>query len=121
MVAREGENVRATTSDHPHHPDRRMRTAKRRWTVDAIFMAKSLSQRPCTPTSSLAVCWCPIGAICRVAKRDESGRFDATCNLNTAVGRPIADFNDDPATTHAMVLAAFDRAIEKASVKEITT
>jgi hypothetical protein len=83
-----------------------------RWTK--VFLAKSLSGRSCFPRSSLAVCWCSLGAVSREAKRNEDGRCDAVSVLEMVIGGSLSDFNDDPATTHAMILDAFDAAIERA-------
>jgi hypothetical protein len=83
-----------------------------RWTK--AYLAKTLSERPCDPRAYLAVCWCAMGAIDRAAKRNTSGAFEAGLTIESVIYKPIAAFNDDPATTHADVLKAFDRAIEKA-------
>lgn len=56
-------------------------------------------------------CWCLAGAIYKI---DPDG-IDAEHALMDALQIPnIRKFNDDATTTHAMILDAFDRAIEKA-------
>lgn len=67
-----------------------------------------------------AVCWCAVGAVDRIC-----GRY--LKRFNTAIAalkvqmpadpglhQNIFRFNDDPATTHADILALFDRAIAAA-------
>lgn len=60
-----------------------------------------------------AVCWCPSGAINRAAGgHDAPGRSDAERAFSRAAGVALPfRFNDLSTTTHADVLAAFDRAI----------
>jgi hypothetical protein len=59
------------------------------------------------PENEDAVCFCVSGALLHADSRPWKP-FDA---LTVVVKRNIIQFNDDPATTHADVLAAFDRAI----------
>ncbi len=65
------------------------------------------------PTAVSATCFCMIGAIDHVAPTGPE-KFDAKRELTCAIpgGRAVTDFNDDPRTTQADVLAVFDRAIE---------
>jgi hypothetical protein len=83
-----------------------------RWTKKVF--ARSRSRRVLDAASSDAVCWCSLGAICRISLGDDVLRLGAEEILRSTVKMPIGQFNDDPATTHADVLDAFDRAIEKA-------
>jgi hypothetical protein len=58
---------------------------------------------------------CALGAINEAAQGDLSRAYrDATEALRRAAGPDIVYWNDDPATTHADVLSAFDRAIASA-------
>ena len=65
--------------------------------------------------------FCAIGAINAASvSEDEHGWFGVTDNLagdrlESAIGQYIDIFNDDPPTTHADVMAAFDLAIEQAT------
>ena len=70
------------------------------------------------PTSRDAVCFCIQGALRRVVASDGFTRL--TEDAENAISRALLrsnwemnppDFNDDPETTHADVLAAFDCAI----------
>jgi hypothetical protein len=61
---------------------------------------------------------CGLGAIWTIQNDNTEGVIKCEVILaEVAKGRGFDNFpkfNDDPATTHAMILAAFDRAIEKA-------
>lgn len=72
------------------------------------------------PTGNDAVCWCSVGAIRRVAGGAHRTAVIESTNALTAClsGRYISEFNDDPNTTHADVLAMFDRAIARAETKQ---
>ena len=65
--------------------------------------------------------FCMIGAINAASVfEDEEHWFGVTDNnagvrVEIAVGTYIDSFNDDPSTTHADVMAAFDLAIEQAT------
>lgn len=65
--------------------------------------------------SNSAVCFCIMGALNK-ATGDQAGALPLTqhlaVNLPTKFDR-IPAFNDDPTTTHADVLALFDRTIEQ--------
>jgi hypothetical protein len=56
--------------------------------------------------SKNAVCWCMGGALLVIRSNRSSEKL-----LRQVCGGSIARFNDAPATTHADVMAAFDRAI----------
>ena len=65
--------------------------------------------------SSNAVCWCLVGAYQHSHPEGTSRRraFDLLGSVASDWhGRSLQDFNDDPATTHADVLALIDRALE---------
>lgn len=88
-----------------------------RW-AQRIFALNALG-RSVRPWSNDACCWCALGALeaSRLAptptppaeleaKLALAGELPADC-------RGIECFNDDGATTHAMVVALFDRAIAR--------
>lgn len=81
------------------------------WTRGAF--ARSSAQWPVASDDAEAACWCIHGAINRISRIAcrEDGAMDAKIALRNALPASIALFNDDPSTTHADVLAAFDRAI----------
>lgn len=62
-----------------------------------------------------ATCFCAAGAICRAERELEAStnRFAAYLALGFQTGYVLGQWNDDPTTTHADVLAAFDQAIAK--------
>lgn len=62
------------------------------------------------PASARAVCWCLEGALAK-AGGCTNDDYQTFRRLITGT-RAMSEFNDDPATTHADVLAALDRAIE---------
>lgn len=89
-----------------------------RWTQGAY--AKDSSGRE-VYDSDAAVCWCGIGALRRVAGYDYLSRSKAIDFLHKTAREAgfdyFQDFNDS--STHAEVLAAFDRAIEAARNAEV--
>jgi len=76
------------------------------WTQKAY--ARGKSGRKVKVTSKLAVCFCPIGAIAKIAKL---GTLEVLCGETAkALGQShLVYFNDTH--THAEVLALFDAAI----------
>lgn len=72
-----------------------------------------------TPDDSDATCFCMLGALARSAHamEHEAHRLPAALVLSTTVGGRVHHWNDDPDRTHAEVLAAFDRAIARASTE----
>lgn len=90
-----------------------------RWTqgVNARNRAGGLT----SPENDAAVCWCGIGALCRVAGDDDLHWAKAVVFLHKTAReagfKDFPDFNDT--STHAEVLAAFDRAIEAARNAEV--
>ena len=79
-----------------------------RWTQGAS--ARSANGCPVRVSCPDAVSWCALGAIEKAAgNRNEW--LDEMAKLRAVVGSSIIRFNDFH--THAEVLAAFDKAIEK--------
>lgn len=71
------------------------------------------------PDGQSAYCWCAVGALQKV---DDAGveQHEALDRLRDSLGlahRDVAEFNDDPRTIHADVLALFDRAIASERAK----
>ncbi len=65
--------------------------------------------------SPTATCWCSLGALRASSPSNFDDALQADDFLAEAIGNAeIADWNDDPARTHAEVLAAFTLAIELA-------
>lgn len=60
-----------------------------------------------------AKCWCPIGAIYSVTNVNGDFGLAAISALENFVPgcRVLSDYNDNPRTTHADIIALFDRAI----------
>jgi hypothetical protein len=69
------------------------------------------------PTSSEAICFCALGAIGHVLGHvpDDHDTFDLLGRaLNDHRVGAVPEFNDQPVTTHAEVMAMFDKARELA-------
>ncbi len=73
------------------------------------------------------VAWCMVGAIHHVVtvprRWDVDGelqlRADAVAALKDAIGAgSVPSYNDEPCRTHAQVMKAFDRAIERLRKKQ---
>ena len=89
------------------------------WTKGAF--AKAAAGCAIASTSDNAVCWCAIGALRRFDRGGYSAAYSNAvfvlqCCVSGSGG--VAEFNDDPNTTHADVLAMFDRAIARAETKQ---
>jgi len=85
-----------------------------RWTKGR--MARDAAGERAYSRSPEAVCWCAAGALNKVSSA--WGVQEAQGILFASVsGKGIAAFNDDPTTTHADILAAFDRAIAAAKAE----
>jgi hypothetical protein len=70
--------------------------------------------RSCGIVSPRAVAWCAEGACVLAARRAQYGELYLIDKLSEAIGNgSVSLFNDS--SSHADVLAAFDRAIEAAS------
>ncbi len=84
-----------------------------RWYQGSYFNGKSTES---------ATCACLEGAtwIAAEALYGSPATYDKPADwlISEAAGRPVIDFNDDPSTTHADILAVLDRAIELAKEEE---
>lgn len=78
-----------------------------KWTQGAY--ALDANGKSTDPKSDVAVCFCISGAFWRIDW--DKGAPDGFSAFKRAAGRYPVDFNDDPGTTHADILAAFDKAI----------
>lgn len=86
------------------------------WTKGSF--AKDSQGVECNVRATAAYCWCAEGAIAKASIESASGLTDRGQAFN-ALERTtlhwethsIACFNDDPNTTHAMVIDAFDLTI----------
>jgi hypothetical protein len=82
------------------------------WTKRAF--ARDIASVRVFARSTSAVCWCAIGAIdsLDITADDACAAGEAGEALVAANrGRAVSYFNDDPRTTHANILALYDRAI----------
>lgn len=73
------------------------------------------------PHFSDAACWCALGAV-KAALPDHYTGYSKMRELLSAAcppGGDIVDFNDDLSTTHADILAMFDRAIAAEEAKAV--
>lgn len=100
---------------------RELLSDEKRWTKG--MWARTAAMMPTDSKSEDAVCWCAMGALCRVIDydRDASEFRMATAYLTEALPPSwwgVSVFNDAKATTHADLLAMFDRAIAKAEFHE---
>lgn len=92
---------------------------KKHWTRGAS--AKNASGQKTWSDDPEAVCWCMLGAIVKVATGlDCAVEVGALNALRIVCHSGIPQFNDDPATTHEMVLHKFDLAIVEAGQMEKT-
>jgi hypothetical protein len=85
--------------------------------------AKTKKGNPIHSLAEQACQWCSLGALVAVTSSSSqtvSLRCKAIDLLFDVVGRDVVAFNDDPKTTHADVLAAFDRAIELAKLEAVS-
>jgi hypothetical protein len=96
------------------------------WTT--LASARLANGTSCSPWDVGAVCFCMFGTVDRVAKPSPTDptphpTTNITDRLTQALddallpefdGWTLDEFNDDPNTTHEMVLAVYDRAIEAA-------
>jgi len=69
--------------------------------------ARTKYGNPVSENSSLATCWCIIGALWAVNPEP----YEARILLGKVIGQSVIAFNDAKDRTHAEVLNAFDRAI----------
>ena len=82
------------------------------WTKRAL--ARDALGHPIRPEQDEAFCYCTLGAICSV-NGYQADAIDFLRDFVPGKKRSLGDFNDDPRTTHADILALFDRAIAKAA------
>jgi hypothetical protein len=103
-----------TTGTKPQSVADTLRAAKKlikpvgRWNKGSMARTAKHGGFLCSALSSDATCWCAEGAIVAVTRAFDHPAFDV---LRQSIGGAIAQFNDARSTTHADVLAAFDRAI----------
>lgn len=76
--------------------------------------ARGKSGRGVNELGNAPVCFCALGAIRRVTRREWDNTEEAKALRAAILGRDIIDWNDAPRRTQADVLAAFDKAIELA-------
>lgn len=80
--------------------------------------ARDVFGKSVLPKHPGAVCWCGEGAVLAVSPRAWPGISDCFRRMSVAADVPAGmtfhGWQDDPATTHSMVLAAMSRAIELA-------
>lgn len=79
-----------------------------RWTQRSA--AKDVSGNDVLANSPKAVCWCSAGALLKASRRSSIG-FVPMGTLSQEMEFSVSYFNDSH--THAEVLAAFDKAIER--------
>lgn len=94
-----------------------------RWTKGTA--ARSVHGRKVAVTSKRAFCFCAVGAVERETQGIDDGYRSAIELLNLAVETPlpfamheVVAFNDLGATTHADVMALFDRALALAELRD---
>ena len=90
----------------------------KKWTTK--YWAKNEAGESVSTSAPEACQWCSWGALMKV--QDGSNLTEAYQTLEDAIGgisrgsswksKNMVTFNDDPDTTHADVMAAFDRAIK---------
>lgn len=99
---------------------RELISAPERWTKG--HFAKNGAGIATYCRSSSAVCWCASGATAWVVQDEDASSgvaddIDADVELAKTLGGSnpgdVASFNDQPTTTHAEVLALFDRTIAR--------
>jgi hypothetical protein len=73
--------------------------------------ARSWFRLPVPVHSAVARRYCALGAIMRAGCELQLRVDHARSTLEWQTGRAIKDWNDDPARTHAEVIAAFDAAV----------
>lgn len=83
-----------------------------KWTKCSYAKTKQRGGASVPPDSPRAKCWCAVGAIRKV------GPYAPSASIALMHALPVKwqwtgvpSFNDDPGTSHADVLALFDRAI----------
>lgn len=84
-----------------------------RWTKGCL--ARTQQGDPTIVDDPDAVCFCMLGALAKVSQGQNHYTGEI---LYEELEEPISNFNDDENTTHADVMAAFDRAIKLAEEQE---
>lgn len=79
-----------------------------RWTK--LAYARDAGGAAVMPSNANAVCWCIEGSI---VKCSGDWSMEWARPIECDVAADVASFNDRESTTHADILAAFDRAIAK--------
>src|SRR3954447_23594524 len=82
---------------------------EQRWCKGSF--ARSWFNIPVPPHSALARRFCAIGAITRAGRELQLRTQDACLALQLQTVRSVETWNDEPARTHAEVIAAFDAAL----------
>ncbi len=85
------------------------------WTQGVI--AVSANHRPVGACSVDACYWCAYGSIIAAAGPHWNAFEESRDALAVVIGKPMFQWNDHASRTKAQVLAAFDRAIERAGRK----
>jgi hypothetical protein len=90
---------------------RKLIEAPERWTKGA--MARNSVGARVSAYAPDAICFCAQGALKKASDWDDH-LSQAALRLNRAITIPVGyiTYNDEPETTHADILALFDRAIE---------
>lgn len=83
-----------------------------RWTKNTG--ARDSRNVPCNPSERNAVCWCSLGAVSCVTGNLYDFHKAATLLDEVLLEYAVPTFNDHPSTTHADVMALFDKAIAAA-------
>lgn len=85
--------------------------------------ARTVDGTSVSPASDSAARFCAVGALDRTSSHDNDGMAAIVALAAALPGPParfavtrLTQFNDDPDTTKADVLALYDRAIEKGGV-----
>ena len=78
--------------------------------------AETIEGGKISPFSTKAVRWCAYGAIACAGRRiGKEYILDASIDIfNSVSEKDVISLNDDPGTTHDMLMETFDRAIAKA-------
>lgn len=87
-----------------------------RWTRSAGARKRTArGDDPCPSTDPGATCWSAVGALGRVSsrRRGAPGVGELEEAARELFGEGIGRVNDRSETTHAMILACFDRAIAR--------
>jgi len=82
---------------------------ERRWCRRSF--ARGWGGIPVSARSTIAQRFCALGAIMRAGRELGLASADACTALEWQTGRPLQDWNDDPACRHAEVIAQFDAAV----------